>query len=110
MQGETVTVLRPGSTTDAYGDPAPNWTTATEIAHHGCAVAPRLEDEDRRNGREGIVTGWTVYFPAGADVRGTDRVRIRGLEYRVDGQPAQWTNPYEAKPYGTVIHAGEVEG
>jgi hypothetical protein len=110
MKGETVTVLRAGSTTDAYGDPAFDWATPVEIPHPGSAVAPRLEDEDRRNGREGIVTGWTVYFPPGADVRGTDRVRIRGLVYRVDGQPAQWTNPYSTKDRGTVIHAGEVEG
>jgi len=83
---------------DAYGDP----TVATPTRHTiaDCVVAPGLTNlradsvDVLDRGREGIIAGVTVYAPADADVRHTDRVEVAGVTYDVEGDPSVFVNPY----------------
>lgn len=91
-QGETVTLIRPGPPTqDAYGNDVAG--AATEIDVTGCAVAPASSSENVA-ARDQVSQGLTVWLPAGTDVRPTDRMRVRGLLYAVDGSMSEWHSPF----------------
>ncbi|MER7908305.1 hypothetical protein [Streptomyces sp. NPDC096068] len=57
-------------------------------------MAPRAETPsvggEQQQARDTVIVGWTVYAPAGSDVRTTDRVLIRGVRCEVTGQPGDW--------------------
>lgn len=93
--GETITVIRATTTgTDDYGNAIEGWDTATETTIPGCAVALRSEPESGGYDSPAVLVGITVYAPAGTDIRHTDRVRVRGVLYEVDGIPGDWMNPF----------------
>jgi hypothetical protein len=94
VTGETVTIRRPDATSDRYGNAGPDWSSVTDTAVAGVAVAPRLEGEDRTLGRQGVVVGLTLYLPPGSDIAATDRVVVRGDVYEVDGEPGDWRSPH----------------
>jgi len=103
VKEETVTLLRPSASgSDAYGDPVV--ATVTRIDITGCDVAPRMSAEPTERGREGVVTGWDVYAPAGATVLFTDGIEIRGITCRILGEIADWGTP------GVVISAVRAVG
>ncbi len=83
---ETVTVLRDAGR-DKLGDPI---GPTTEIPLYGCLFAPgpSKEMEDAANQ---VDSDATVYAPAGADVRSTDRIRARGVVYQVVGDALVWS-------------------
>lgn len=83
---ETVTVIRPPAA-DAFGDPVAGATT--ELALLGCLFAPGPSQE-LGVGAAGTDTDGTVYAPPGADVRSTDRMRVRGQVFTVVGDPQDW--------------------
>lgn len=86
--GETVTIVRPGPPTqDAYGNDVPGPPTEIEVA--GAAVAPRTSSEDL-NARDQVIVGLTVYLPPGTIVQPTDRMRVRGELYEVEGEPGTY--------------------
>ena len=94
MIGETVVRLRPGTSSDKYGDTVAGADVEKQI--RGVAVAPRYSREYADN-RSAVIVGLTLYFPAGtkaADVLASDRFRVRGLVYEVEGEPGEWVNPY----------------
>lgn len=107
---ESVTRVRPGTTTDRYGATVDDWTDTSNLAITGCAVAPRDAEEDRGNGRQAVIIGFNVYAPAGADVLPTDRLIVRGDTYSVDGEPGVWTNPFTDITEGVEIRTRRVEG
>jgi hypothetical protein len=84
MDTETVTVLRPGGRDD-FGDPLPG----TEHAIAGCLFAPRGSSESSDFANT-VITGAQLFAPAGADIRATDQVRIRGVVYDVEGDVGDW--------------------
>lgn len=95
MTGETITVVSPGSTTDARGNTVADWSDeATSSTTYGDALwAPRHElgqGEDHTNGRQGVVAAGVLYLRPGAVVAATDRVIVRGLTFEVDGEPGVW--------------------
>jgi hypothetical protein len=46
------------------------------------------------DGRDTVVTGWTVLLPAGTVLSAGDRIRDQhGIVFEVDGAPAVWTIP-----------------
>lgn len=109
MTGETVTILRAGTpTTDRYGNPIPGVDARTDI--EGCAVAPRLAGDITDQGRQGVIVGTTVYFPAGTDVRASDRLEVRGEEHKILGDPGRWVSPFEAVERGVEVATERVEG
>lgn len=82
---ETVTVIRPAGR-DQFGDET---GPPAEFDIDGCLFAPGPSQEAGL-GAEQVRAEGHVYAPPGADVRATDRVRIRGQVYGVVGQPQDW--------------------
>ena len=110
MQGETITRLRAGTATDRYTNEIKDWTDPEELEIDNVAVAPRQSSEDTAAGREGVIIGLTLYAPAGSDIEAVDRVVVRGETYEVDGEIAEWTNPYSSVARGVEINVKRVEG
>jgi hypothetical protein len=107
--GETVTILRAGApSSDRYGNVVPGGDVRLEIA--GCAVAPRLQGDATEGGRQGVIVGTTVYFPAGTDVLATDRLEVRGEEHVIEGDPGRWSSPYSGAERGVEVATRRVEG
>lgn len=92
--GETVTLVRTGTSPgrDARGQPIPG--PVTEIPLPGCVVVPRQASPQvggaEQQGRDTVIVGWTVYDPLRRDVRTTDQVRIRGELCEITGEPGDW--------------------
>lgn len=102
---ETVTVLTAGTTTDPYsGETVEDWTTPTERDVTTIApLEPRPSSEPVQDARNALVSGWTLYLPSGDPITARNRVRVRGEEYPVQGQPADWGA-------GIVVQAFRTEG
>lgn len=105
MRGEVVTVLTAGTSTDPYSNTdVEDWTTPTE--REVVTVVPpepRPSDEPVADARNAVISGWTLYLPPGDPITRTDRVRVRGEDYPVQGQPADW-------PMGVVVQAYRTTG
>ena len=109
-QGDTVTILRPGpATQDAYGNDVPG--APTEIPVGGCAVAPRdgtgAGPNEIVDARDTVIEGLMLYAPFGTDIRATDRVRVGGDVYEVEGQPGSFRSPFTGST-GPVVVALEL--
>ncbi len=99
MLGPTVVVRRAGTKSDRYNPTSvvPDWDTATDTnavliappAPRRTSEAGLREDSDRR---QGTLYGYTLYFPATADIRPADRVVLWGDTYDVEGEPGRWTS------------------
>lgn len=106
--GETAIRLRAGEpVVDAMGQEIPGPDTETPVV--GCAVWPRTSDE-REQSRAQVVTGLTLFVPVGADVRATDRFRVRGEVYQVEGEPGFWSSPLTGHAVGTEVALTRVTG
>lgn len=108
--GETIQVLSPTETTDAYNNTVEDWTSPTEVGVDGVAVEPRPSSEDNRDARNAVISGFTLYIPAGTAVTAANRVRVRGEVYLVDGEPAEWRNPFTGWEPGSVVQTKRMEG
>lgn len=115
MQTESIAVLVAGTVADPYsGDPTMAWelsdgqswlTEPTERTVTTLAPAePRPSQEPTQDARNAVVSGWTLYLPAGDPITAANRVRVRGIEYPVQGQPADWLGT------GVVVQAFKTEG
>jgi hypothetical protein len=105
MQGETITVLTAGTMTDPYsGEPAEDWDNPTERDVTTIApLEPRPSDEPVQDARNAVTSGWTLYLPPGDPITRLNRVSVRGIEYPVQGEPADWG-------VGIVVQAFKTEG
>ena len=108
--GETVEVLSSSSTTDAYNNTVEDWTTPTETPVEDVGVEPRPSTEDNRDARNAVTSGFTLYMPAGSVVTAKNRIRVRGDDYAVDGEPAEWRNPFTGWEPGLVVQTKRMEG
>lgn len=111
--GDTVTVVRPGpSTRDGYGNYLPG--PPTEIPVSGCGVSPRDGTGSAANeltdARDTVITGLTVYAPYGTDIRATDRVRVGGVLYEVEGLPGSFRSPFTGSTGPVVVNLELVTG
>lgn len=109
-QGDTVTILRPGpATQDSYGNDVPG--APTEIPVAGCGVAPRDSTGSASNeltdARDTVISGLTLYAPYGTDIRATDRVRVGGQLYEVEGLPGSFRSPFTGST-GPVVASLEL--
>lgn len=107
MQTEVVTRLRGVATTDPYSNEATglNWTTPTELSITTLAPAePRPSSEPVQEARNAVTLGFTLYLPEGSDVTSRDRMRVRGIEYDVLGEPSGWSAA------GMVVQVGRTAG
>jgi hypothetical protein len=123
--GSIITVLRdiPGGV-DTYGDPTTASTIRTDIA--GCGIAPRYSSEPNAVGRNGVVIGLTIFAPYGSDILFTDRIEINGggtviatglpvtpstaSIYTIEGDPADWLNPFTGSTPGMEISVKKAVG
>lgn len=111
MFGETVIRVRRGAQTgvDRYGKPV--YGVDVETALDGGAFDPGGSVEPVEVGRTAVITSPKVYFRAGApDVVSTDHLRVRGVLYAVQGNPAVWVNPWTGGTSGTVVELKAVTG
>lgn len=106
MRGEDVTVLSPGQIVDAYsGEAAEDWDAPTErVVTTTAPPEPRPSSEPTQVARNSVVSGWTLYFPAGDLVTAHDRIVVRGTTYPVQGEPANWG------PAGVIVQVFKTEG
>jgi hypothetical protein len=88
--GQTVTLVSNETASDDLGN---STATAVESEWGPCAVAPRyaLESTDPRV--PPVVVGKVVYGPPVA-IDSDDLLIIDGVTYEVDGEPAEWVNPF----------------
>lgn len=87
---ETVTRLRPTSSgTDSLAQPIPGTPTETPI--DGALFNPGGSSEPVEPGRTPVITEPTLYFRnQWPDITAKDQVRVRGVVYDVEGDPAVW--------------------
>ncbi|WP_424888091.1 hypothetical protein [Streptomyces sp. XH2] len=106
--GETVTVLRPGPPVrDIYGNDTPG--PDEEHPLPGCAIAPGPGGEIV-GGQDTVTEHLAIYAPVTADIRPTDRLRIRGLTYTVHGPVEVYRSPLTGTTAGVQITARRVTG
>lgn len=106
MRGEPIAVLTAGTITDPYsGEESEDWSAPTERTVVTLVPAePRPSQEPVQEARNAVVSGWTLYLPAGDPITARNRVRVRGEEYPVQGAPAAWATA------GIVVQAFRTEG
>jgi hypothetical protein len=103
MIGESVTFLRlPDTPTgeDSQGNPT---YTRTEVAVENCAVSFGSASDEVGTSGVRAITGGTVYAPTGTVIEPTDLVVIRGEQYAVDGEAAQWSSPFTGAGWGVEV-------
>lgn len=107
--GETVTRIRETATgaVDRYGNPI---TTDVETDIEGAAFAPKGLPELTPVGRVITNEAPTLYFRYVPDIIAADRMRVRGVEYRVDGVPAEWRDPWGSTVGGLVVTLAGSDG
>lgn len=110
--GETVTRLRAIPTFDRFSGEGigEDWSTPDELAITGCGFDPGSSNEPLEQARDAVITRPTVYAPAGSDVRAADRLVVRGRTWLVDGDPADYVNPFTGWAAGLVVNLKAVSG
>lgn len=94
---------------DAHNNAVDAWAAPVPLQVH--AVAPGASVEAVRAGRDVSAVLWTVYAPAGTVVGSRDRIMWQGVEYAVQGQPADWTHgPWVNPAAGVTIELAAWEG
>jgi hypothetical protein len=103
VAGETVTRIRETDTgaVDRYDNPI---TSDVETDIPGAFFAPKGVPEVTPVGRvianEAPTVYWLKEWP---DILVTDRLQVRGVEYRVDGIPSDWRDPWGTAVGGLVV-------
>lgn len=110
--GEPVTVLTPGYDEDPYSDDLEqSWEwSPTEVVVPGCGIEPRPSSEPTQDARNSVVSGFTLYMPAGTVIGPQNRVIVRGNTYSVEGEAAEWVSPFTGWNPGVVVQVERVEG
>jgi len=93
---------------DAYGNPVESFGAPVTVP--GCAFDPGASQEVYEPGRNPVTTAPRVFAPVGTVVTARSRVTVRGKVYLVDGEPAEWWNPYTGSTPGTVVTLEAVDG
>lgn len=93
---QSITIVRPGKTTDEYGNVQPDWGAgATRIPVSGVNVQPVGGSNEDTDDKQVTVTGWRLYTPRrmDLDLRETDRVTLDGLTLQMAGKARRWPAP-----------------
>lgn len=109
--GEPVTFLRPGTTTDPYSNQTvDDWSTAVAVHDDEAAVEPIASEEPLQDGRQAVIVGFRLYFDHLITLDRLWRVELRGERYEIQGRPAEWRSPFTGWHAGTVVQIGMVGG
>lgn len=57
-----------------------------------------------------VIVGLELLVPPGTDLVPTDKVRVRGDVYDVDGDVGEWTSPLTGTSAGLQVALKKVEG
>lgn len=79
--------LRPGTTTDSYGDPVESWDAPERVLLRGASVQSVSVVEDEGVERRIIRGQKTLFVPGAVDLTADDRVEVAGEVWKVDGDP-----------------------
>jgi len=88
---EPIVIRRAVEVINPDGDPV-----GTDWADHltlSAKFAPSNPSEALEVGKNTVITGGTVYvrdLPARPDISADDRVKVRGVEYDIDGEVGAW--------------------
>lgn len=94
LPGETIQILTAQTVVDPYSQTETiDWTlppTSVDVPDVLCA--PRPQGEPVEDGRNEVISGWTLYCQTAPSPLPTpyQRVRVRGVVYEIDGEPADW--------------------
>jgi len=111
MPGETVTRIRRGEQigTDAYNKPI--YGPDTETDFQGAFVAFGDPWEAHEVGRNSDHSDLSVFFPNQyPDIVGSDRLRVRGVEYPVMSDPPEWKSPWGSRIGGLLVRMRKEDG
>ena len=110
--GETVTRIRATPVLDPYSGEVTSlsWDVPDELNIEGVGVEPRPSTEPVQDARNAVVSAFTLYTDINPDVTPSDRIRVRGVVYDVDGEVADWRNPFTGWAAGSVIQTKRVNG
>lgn len=109
--GDTVTIVRPGTRIDRYGDEVPDPDNPVEVVIEHCKVNPAAGQEDpgRLDDRAALTRRWVMAAPPDADIRHSDRIRWQDDEYEVEGEVLRWKSPTGAVDH-LYVQLVRVEG
>ncbi len=93
---------------DVYGNPIVSWGVPVTV--EDCAFDPGGSVESVEPGRNAVVSNPRVFAPAGTVVKARDRVTARGKVFLVDGDPAEWLNPFTGWTPGVVVNLERAGG
>lgn len=93
---------------DTHGNPVE--TFADPVTVEGCAFDPGGSVETLEPGREAVVSRPRVFLPVDVVVTARSLVTVRGLLYRVQGDPAGWLNPFTGWEPGVVASLERAAG
>lgn len=106
---DTVTRLRGTASMDEYGNSSLDFGTPGRSDITGCSVQP-VSGSEFNEGRDAIVTRWTLFLPLSGDLTGYDRIEWRGVSYLVDGSVGEWDDPFNGVLSHKVCLLKLVEG
>ncbi|UGS26326.1 hypothetical protein K8F61_17120 [Microbacterium resistens] len=104
----SITIVRAPLVEDGRGNEARDWEHAAESASAGWAIDVGASGEDTVN-RDGSSVAYTLRGPFAADVQATDRVRLFGDLYDVDGGVLRQPGPSPVTSH-TIIRLIRWEG
>ena len=106
---EGVYVYTPTETVGAYDDVELTYPSEPSRSLSGVAVEPGGSQE-AEEGRSGASEALTLYLPLASGLGPSDRLRVRGEMYKVEGFPKEWKNPYSPGATGTVVTVTRMAG
>jgi hypothetical protein len=92
---QSITIVRPSTTTDPYGNEKTDWADAVRTVVDGVNVQPQGGSSEDTDDKQLTVTGWGLYTPRGMDLdlRETDRIEFDGMTLQVVGKVGRWPAP-----------------
>jgi head-tail adaptor len=86
-----VTVARPVMVADRYGDQVPDFGSGARTPVNGWLA--RQDTSEIRDGREEVISDYTLTLPAGTDVAASDRIETARGVYEVVGDVEEAPTP-----------------
>ena len=106
---ETITIKRPASVTDAYGNTVPG-ALSVVATRDDALIAPIMKDEPVMVGRSAIEVNYNIYIRDElVDIRPDDVLTVRGEDVPVDGRVNPWRY-ISGKVAGTHIQVRLLRG
>jgi hypothetical protein len=104
----TIVVRRAPLRRNSHNDEVRDFTQATDSPSAGWAVDAGDTSEDN-DGRDGIVSSYTLRGPFTADVLDSDRIVLFGVEYLIDGSVRRQPGP-SARTSHTIVKLTRTAG